>query len=215
MGLAALVLGGGCAAPMFGSVTAYRYFAEPAEDDAWSLKIRGWQDRQRGSTPAVAESGRGAPAEIPAAALRAKYDAFRAEQRRELARDLARWIQTEAPDHYVADGAVDHWATLEETFDKGGEDCDGLELLVFNLLRDLGFGDDEVFRSIVMRSSDGQHHMVTLWFENPNDPWVIDPTGAMTTGMPRRSDVPGWVPLKIFSEHRDFTVEPALRTARR
>jgi hypothetical protein len=49
--------------------------------------------------------------------------------------------------------------------------------------------------------------MVTLWFENPEDPWVIDPTGAMTTGMPRMSEVPGWVPLKVFSEDEDFSVE--------
>jgi hypothetical protein len=29
----------------------------------------------------------------------------------------------------------------------------------------------------------------------------------MTTGMPRMSEVPGWVPLKVFSEDRDFSVE--------
>jgi hypothetical protein len=50
--------------------------------------------------------------------------------------------------------------------------------------------------------------MVTLWFENRNDPWVIDPTGAMTTGMPHMSEVPGWKAIKVFSEKRDFTVAP-------
>jgi hypothetical protein len=35
---------------------------------------------------------------------------------------------------------------------------------------------------------------------------VIDPTGAMTTGMPRMSEVPEWVPLKVFSDRNDFTV---------
>jgi hypothetical protein len=49
--------------------------------------------------------------------------------------------------------------------------------------------------------------MVTLWFENPSDPWVIDPTGAMTSGMPRMSEVPCWVPLKVFSIDHDYTVE--------
>jgi hypothetical protein len=49
--------------------------------------------------------------------------------------------------------------------------------------------------------------MVTLWFEDRDDPWVIDPTGAMTTGMPRMSEVPGWEPLKVFSEDERFTVE--------
>ena len=154
-------------------------------------------------------------ANVEAADLRGKYDAFRAQQRRDQARALARWIQAQAPDHYVADGAVDHWATLEETFARNVEDCDGLELLVFNMLRELGFAEDEVYRSIVVRPSDGQHHMVTLWFEDPEDPWAIDPTGAMTSGMPRMSDVPDWVPLKVFSERRDFTVHPDLHTARR
>ena len=50
--------------------------------------------------------------------------------------------------------------------------------------------------------------MVTFWFEDPGDPWVIDPTGAMTSGMPRMSDVPGWVPLKIFSETEEFSARP-------
>ena len=59
---------------------------------------------------------------------------------------------------------------------------------------------------MVVRQTDGQHHMVTLWFEDPEDPWVIDPTGAMTSGMPRMSELPEWVPIKVFSEDSDFTV---------
>ena len=45
-----------------------------------------------------------------------------------------------------------------------------------NFLRELGFDKAEVYRAIVYRKSDQQHHMVTLWFEDPDDPWVIDPT---------------------------------------
>ena len=37
-------------------------------------------------------------------------------------------------------------------------------------LRELGFRDDEVFRAIVYRPSDGQHHMVTFWFEDRTIP---------------------------------------------
>ena len=47
--------------------------------------------------------------------------------------------------------------------------------------------------------------MVTLWFEDPDDPWVIDPTGAMSSGLRRMSDIPGWEPLKVFSDDREFT----------
>jgi hypothetical protein len=91
--------------------------------------------------------------------------------------------------------------------DGNGDDCDGLELLVYSMLREFGFAEDEVYRAIVVRPSDGQHHMVTLWFEERSDPWVIDPTGAMTSGMPHMSEVPGWHPLKVFGAEASFTVE--------
>jgi predicted transglutaminase-like cysteine proteinase len=181
----------------------YQYFA-PSAGDAWSIKIRGWQERERVSAPDP-----NAASTLDASSLgdlRAKYDAFREERRRELARSVAKWIQEQARDHYIADGPVDHWATFAETFQRNGDDCDGLELLVFHFLRDLGFPENEVFRAIVVRRTDGQHHMVTLWFEDPADPWVIDPTGAMTTGMPRMSEMPEWVPLKIFSDVADWSV---------
>lgn len=199
----------------------YRYFAPPAADDPWSAKIRGWQARERamGDTEALATapasvSGRGASVgeQADQGDLRAKYFTFRREEKREIAAQAAAWIQREARSHYQPDGPIDHWATLGETFDKNGDDCDGLELLVYHLLRDMGFRDDEVARAIVLRPSDGQHHMVTLWFESPDDPWVIDPTGAMTSGMPRLSEVPGWVPLKLFTETAEFTPRPLALT---
>ena len=215
--LASLFLGGGCVSPVFDARAAYDYFAAPAANDAWSRKIREWQSREvrsRGGVD-VAEAAPRAAGVAPTGALRTEYDRFRSEQRRLVARDLAEWIQGRAPDHYVSDGPIDHWATLEGTLHRGQEDCDGLELLVYQLLRDLGFDENEVFRAIVVRRSDGQHHMVTLWFEDPSDPWVIDPTGAMTTGMPRMSEVPDWQPLKVFSVSRDFTVRDAVLTAGR
>jgi hypothetical protein len=210
-----LGLGWGCASPPT-RAPAYEYFAQPEPDDPWSRKIHRWQQRERfdlgdaglGTLASVAESGGGdgEDSNVPEQ-LQDKYEAFRAERKRVLAREVAQWIQDQAQQHYVPDGPIDRWATLPETLRRNGDDCDGLELLTYHLLRDLGFDDDEVYRAIVYRRSDGQHHMVTLWFENPEDPWVIDPTGAMTSGMPRMSDVPGWVPLKVFSEDEDFTVE--------
>ena len=178
---------GGCRTPL--PPADYAYFAMPARDDAWSRKIRGWQTREQSdvATSPRHEAPRVDPAE--AGELRDKYASFRDERRRQLARDLASWVQAQAQDHYVPDGAVDHWATMNETFRSNGDDCDGLELLTFHFLRELGFGEDEVYRGIVVRPEDGQHHMVTLWFEDPDDPWVIDPTGAMTSGMPRMSEI--------------------------
>ena len=220
----ALALGQGCASALPAGV-AWNYFATPHGDDPWMRKIGQWQERERWKRSDAAEPAQAAVAgasEIPSAAarpsgdLRSEYDAFRAAQRRTFARDLATWIQWKAQDHYIPDGPVDHWATLAETLDGNGDDCDGLELLVYNLLREFGFAEDEVYRAIVVLPSDGQHHMVTLWFEGRSDPWVIDPTGAMTTGMPRMSEVPGWQPLKVFSGTERFTVErlPVAQPAR-
>ncbi len=201
----------------------YEYFGKPNSGDAWSRKIRGWQVRQRAdraaehgiAIPAVSEPNRRAAqaaARIAPGTLQGKYARFRAERKRHTARELAEWIQEQSRQHYIEDGPVDHWATFEETLTTNGDDCDGLELLVFNLLRDLGFDRAEVYRAVVYRKTDDQHHMVTLWFEDPQDPWVIDPTGAMTSGMPHMSDLPEWVPIKIFSEDRDYTVrELAIR----
>jgi len=207
LGGALLAAVSGCATPIV-SDRSLAYFTAPAPDDAWSRKIRGWQQREQvgpaGPAPVGAEPPRVDPAER--GSLRNKYNEFLVERKREVAAELATWIQEQSRDHYIPDGPVDHWATFEETLQNNGDDCDGLELLAYHSLRQLGFRDDEVFRAIVVRPADGQHHMVTLWFENPDDPYVIDPTGAMTTGMPHMSEVPGWKPLKVFSEKRDFTV---------
>jgi hypothetical protein len=205
--------GWGCSRTFTGPV-AYQYFAAPENDDPWSRKIRFWQARERaergdGSVAGpAAVAGAGASESETAAdeSLQSKYAAFRNAHKREMARELAEWIQQQARQHYVADGPVDEWATLDETLRNDGDDCDGLELLTFNFLRDLGFEEEEVYRAIVFRRSDQQHHMVTLWFEDPEDPWVIDPTGAMTSGMPRMSELPEWTPLKVFSHDEDFTV---------
>jgi len=219
--LALLASGAGCVTGQ-APPSAFRFFERPAADDPWSRKIAGWQARERAdevgetavpdaSTVAAGPSGATSGSTQD---LRSAYAAFRAEQKRAAARAVATWVQAEAKLHYIPDGPYDHWATLEETLAHDGDDCDGLELLAFRFLRDAGFRDDEVFRAIVLRPADGQHHMVTFWFEDPTDPWVIDPTGAMVTGMPRLSQVPGWVPIKLFTETAEYTVRgPGLARA--
>lgn len=218
-----LALGLGCAGLSLPvpATEGVDYFQPPRPDDVWSAKIEGWQRRERfdasliaplESGPAVESAGYSAangrlPTDQSAEnGLRAKYFEFRADRKRSIARDVAAWIQSETKQHYREDGAIDHWATLEETLARGGDDCDGLELLAFHALRDLGFAESEVYRAIVVRPSDGQHHMVTLWFEQSGDPWVIDPTGAMTLGMPLMSELEEWVPIKVFSELIEYTV---------
>jgi hypothetical protein len=200
-----------------GVSSPYVYFAAPASDDPWAPKIARWQERERATAgaellaaaPPTVASGPDTTVDAGAEGLRTKYLRFHAERKRATARDLAAWIQEQSKVHFIADGVIDRWATLESTLARDGDDCDGLELLSFYLLRELGFRGDEVYRAIVMRPSDGQHHMVTLWFEERADPWVIDPTGAMTSGMPRMSEIPDWVPIKLFSETENFTVRAA------
>lgn len=207
----------GCAR-LPGLEESYAWFARPASDDPWSPKIARWQARERATpvaevlnAPSTVAAGPESTARGGEERLREKFLRFRAEHRRGIARELAAWLQEQAKVHYVPDGVIDRWATLEETFAHDGDDCDGLELLSYHLLLDLGFDVDEVYRAIVVRPSDGQHHMVTLWFEDAGDPWVIDPTGAMTGGMPRMSEVPGWMPLKLFTEAEEFTVRSSER----
>jgi len=222
---ASVALALGCASdalpPVSGDAPRYAWFGKPSPLDPWGPKIAGWQHRER-AQPSVEQLVEGPPAvskgrrpvvPLDGESLRQRYSRYRNETRRDLARELAAWMQSVAKRHYVADGLVDHWATLEETLDRNGDDCDGLELLAFHFLRDHGFPANEVFRAVIHRPEDGQHHMVTLWFEDPNDPWVLDPTGAMTSGMPRMSERPDWVPLKLFTETEQYSVRPGGATA--
>src|SRR5687768_4740070 len=91
-----LLLGGtllaavsGCATPVVGD-RSLAYFAAPAPDDAWSRKIRGWQQREQvgpaGPAPVAAEPPRVDPAER--GSLRNKYNEFLVERKREVAAEL-------------------------------------------------------------------------------------------------------------------------------
>lgn len=201
--LAGLVLlGTGCLHPVSPETGVLRYFERPDPYDAWSLKIAQWQSSQSAAAQAT-------PKQEAGENLRSRYFRRRTELRRGLAQDIAAWIQEEAKLRYAADTTIDHWPTLEEVLAANGDDCDGLELLVHRLLLDLGFPANEVYRAVVHRASDDRYHMVTLWFEAPDDPWVIDPTGAMVLGMPHMSEVPDWLPLKLFSATEEYTVRQA------
>ncbi len=188
------------------AVGGYRYFERPDAYDPWSLKIAQWQASQRAEREADLP-----PVGTDPNALQSKYSRFRSELRVDQARQVAAWIQKQARSAYNQDPAGDPWPTVQEVLASRSDDCDGLELIVHHLLLELGFPTSQVYRAVVHRPSDGQHHMVTLWFQDSDDPWVIDPTGAMTHGMPRMSQVPDWVPLKLFSASQEFTVHPTVR----
>ncbi len=123
-------------------------------------------------------------------------------------------IQRQSRKHYRPDGGEDHWATLAEVIENGGDDCDGMDLLTFQLLRRLGFGEEEIYRAIVVERGSGQHHMVTLWFEDgtSQDPFVLDPTGVVTPKVMLLSEIAEWEPIELFNETKHFRVEPFVST---
>jgi hypothetical protein len=182
---------------------ALDFFSPAPEANPWNRKIENWQARHhldpavRGETPSEGSD------------LAEAYDEFTRSMRRRIAEDAVAWVQTRSRDHYRPDGATDHWATLGEVVETGGDDCDGLDLLTFVLLRRLGFDATEIYRAIIVEDGSGQHHMVTLWFERgrADDPFVLDPTGVVTPKMVRLSSVSDWKPIELFDESAHFAVK--------
>lgn len=187
---------------------ALDFFHPAGPSDPWNRKIANWQARhqldpvRRGEAPSHVSS------------LGESYDAFENELRRQVAADTMVWVQANSKDHYRPDGARDHWATLGEVIRSGEDDCDGLDLLTFVLLRRLGFEESEIYRAIIVEEGTAQHHMVTLWFENGNrdDPFVLDPTGVVTPEMVRMSAIPDWEPIELFDEQDHYSVRSTTRT---
>jgi len=182
---------------------ALDFFVEAPQDNPWNHKIENWQERHS-QDPAVADK------ELESESVLGKeYHDFTLRLRREVVAETVDWVQARSREAYRPDGERDHWATLGEVVAQGGDDCDGLDLLTFVLLRRLGFREDEIFRSIVVERSTGQHHMVTLWFDrDTEDPLVLDPTGVVTTGLARLSDVTDWEPIELFDEREHYAVGP-------
>ena len=91
----------------------------------------------------------------------------------------------------------------------GGDDCDGLELLTFNLLRRMGFQEGELYRAVLRDLDAESYHMVTLWFPDGErrDPFVLDPSGQATKRVLPLSELAGWAPVAMFDEASGFRVE--------
>ncbi len=179
------------------------------DDDPWFEKVEEWQRR------ALAEGATGSSAIrdtgiTRSALLSNKIGEFEAVEKRKLARRINGWAQIQARKHYRsepnADFDADHWPTFGELIERNGDDCDGLDLIGYQLLREFGYPQNAVYRAIVRRDRDRANHMVTLWFEDADDPWVLDATGAMTMKMRRFSKLPGWTPTKMFNEFEQYRV---------
>jgi hypothetical protein len=216
----------GCTTPVFWDEVAFGPLERVPTPDAWSHKIAEWQQRQTLSSISRSDP----PSTTPSAALGdepprpafqpvrtglgVRYADFLGAKResmasgeatpREIGREVVAWVQGQVPEHFQPDPeAFDQWPVFEEFLESQIDDCDGLELLSFNLLREIGFENDEVYRAILYNPSDGRYHMVTLWFEDDQDPWILDPTGVVTHRLPRLSEQQGWLPVRLFTETRE------------
>jgi predicted transglutaminase-like cysteine proteinase len=214
----AVAFGVGCGTTVKSLQTSYSFFRKADPDtDPWYWKVREWQSRahsQRSTMSMARRTHRPTVPEGPVEKelLRTKVHAFRAYERRTLAAHITKWSRLTGRKHYDHDASTkptdDQWPTHWELLATDGDDCDGLDLIAYELLRDFGFPLDELFRGVVRRDRDGVNHMVTLWFEDPDDPWVLDVTGAMTMRMRKFSELRGWTPTVIFNETAQFTVRP-------
>lgn len=202
-GLVVLLAIVGCAVPSGGLVSPVLE-AAPRADRA-QAKIASWQARERTAAP---------PDTTIPDTLGADWATFvRAERRAQVER-VGAWIQSEARARYRPDALFDRWPTTAEAFASQGDDCDGLELLTLQALRALGFPPDSLFRAVLERPADGRQHMVTLWFESPEHPLVIDPTGFASGDVAPLHALGEWTPRAIFNEAAEYRAEgPSLSPA--
>jgi len=185
--------------------------ATPNDDkvDPWYPKVVEWQGRMQSEGKRLPPTDRSLRSSEHSGKLLMTMSAFRDEERRDVAKRVTDWAQHLARRYYKwdpnsQDPNFDHWPTVGELLGNNGDDCDGLDLIAYQLLREFGFPPDSLFRAVLRRNRDKANHMVTLWFEDPKDPWVLDATGAVTFEMRLFSQLEGWTPTKIFNERTQF-----------
>jgi hypothetical protein len=211
---AVLALAPGCAStPSGGRGKQFDWFAAsaPGEDDVWYPKVEEWQGRARAEGTRLPKTDRGPRSAEFSGQLLQVMGSFRDEERRAFAERVHHWAQRIARKHYKFDPGnndpiYDRWPTVGELLANNGDDCDGLDLIAYQLLREFGFPPEQLYRGILRRNRDNANHMVTLWFESPGDPWVLDATGAVAIEFHRVSELPGWTPTKLFNESTQWNV---------
>jgi hypothetical protein len=214
--VACLLLALGCATTIQRNPRHFDYFAEIAsppvgDADPWFPKVEEWQSRARVEGTRLPATERSLRSAQFSGELLYKMAAYRDLERREFARRVHDWALGLARRHYKFDPGqndplFDRWPTVGELLANNGDDCDGLDLIAYQLLREFGFPPEHLFRAILRRDRDNANHMVTLWFETPDDPWVLDATGAVAVELHRLSELPGWTPTKVFNEFVQYNV---------
>ena len=210
----AMVFAASCSAVLRDPPT-YEFFGDATPGgDPWYDKIDEWQRRSRveADTDVTLEAGRRLRGAQLDEKLSVKMAAYETGERRQLASRINDFSRKEGRWHYRHDKgagpADDHWPTVSDLLETNGDDCDGLDLIAYQLLVEFGFDRTQLYRAIVRSDKGTGNHMVTLWFDaGADDPWVFDATGAVTTKMVRFSQIFGWYPVKVFNEHDQYTVD--------
>ena len=120
--------------------TTYKFFVDAEPGDVWFDKVRDWQVREvEGRATDAERRAHGADA---TGSLRTSFLKFAGEERRKLAQRFVAWAQEQAMIYYRFDAqqnlAGDEWPTSHDLFEQNGDDCDGLDLISYNLLLELG-----------------------------------------------------------------------------
>ena len=149
----------------------FDFFGAPnaSDDDVdpWFPKVEEWQGRMQAEGKRLPASDRSLRGAEQSGKLLHAMGAYRDEQRVTLAKQVTSWSQKTARRYYKWDPAsgdptYDHWPTVGQLLANNGDDCDGLDLIAYQMLREFGFPKDRVFRAILRRNRDQANHMVTL-----------------------------------------------------
>lgn len=201
LGVVFMILGlSACATTPEPDARRFDLFVDVSPSDIWTPRIVAWQASQ------LLDRVEGRTASDVSAPFADRFRSFSQELRLEMATRTLEWVQAQAGLYYRPDGEHDHWPTTAQMMETGRDDCDGFDLLTLEMLRSFGFGDGELYRSILVDRESGSHHMVTLWFPEPRavDPWVLDPTAFVTRPPARLSALDGWSPIAIFDEREQY-----------
>jgi len=124
-------------------------------------------------------------------------------------RGINNWVNRNI--QYASDkevwGKIDYWPTTREMKEIRREDCDGQAIAKYGLLKEVGFPLEELALVIGMvMDATGRFssmHMVCCWYENEDDPWVLD-NGALGYGddIWKGSQIANFKPLVAFNEEK-------------
>jgi len=190
-------------------VGPFAFFEPLPPDDVFAPLIREWQAAEQvEAADARMARTRGAPGPVEGE-LASTYREFSTAVRRKIVDQVVAWVQMQSDDLAPAPEVAERGTALERLLERGEGRYDGFELLTFSLLRARGFGEGELFRSILRRGQDDVYHRVTLWFAEgeQGDPYVLDPTGWVTREVQPVSGIEPWQPVRIYDETRQYGVE--------